>query len=1211
MQLENGSRLGHYHVVALIGKGGMGEVYRATDTRLHRDVALKVLPADVAADPGRVARFQREARAVAGLNHPHVVTIHSVEESGGLHFLTMELVEGQTLGALLNGNGVSAEQFLAVALPLTDGVAAAHARGITHRDLKPQNVMFGRDGRLKVLDFGLAKFAEIRSAGMHPDDVSTALQTHEGVVGTLPYMSPEQAEGRMVDVRSDVFSLGAIFYEMATGRRPFGGKSAFALMAAIIQDDPPPVATLAPALPPALHDVIKRSLAKDPDERYRDAAALHLALREIALPAQPAGFHPVAGDASRSRPDRPPLVGRHVEHGRLAEHLQAAAGGRGALVLLAGEPGVGKTRLAEELLRDARKRGMLALTGHCYEEGTAPFSPFVEILEQLLREVPAPMLREALGEDAPDIARLVPGIKSVWHDLPEPGQLEPEQQRRVLFNAIVHLFRRIGAQGPVVVLLDDLHWAEEATVGLLQHLAPHLPGLPVLLLATYRDIDFEVGKPFEKAMATLIRLEQTVRMVVRCLPQLAVGELLTAFGGGSQPPATLVEAIFHETEGNPFFVGEVFRHLSEEGRLFDATGSWKTGLTVDALGVPEGVRLVIGRRIARLSAATPTLLTTAAVVGRQFDLKLVEALGTLEGDAFLDAIEEAEAARLITSERAGRQTRYVFTHEIVRSTLLSSLSLPRRQRIEARVAKTIQTLYQAHLTDHAAAIAHHLYEAGPAADETETIRFLTLASDQSVAAGGFEKGLRLIEQALSMVHGGDLRTGVALRLKYGLARRSLGQLFEAIDAWEAALRLGEGGVDPGATAALCHELAHSYAWTGQPALGARAARRALAALGPEASSNRCRLLADLGWSLSIGCDFESADPIMRDAIAMAHTLGDDQLLGESLLLNSWHYYLCMRRREQADACRHAVELLRPTGDIAKLGEALANIQMACIQLGRPHDIARTEEETRTLAERLGRFDIRSHQLFSETERDWLITGDLDSLDVALRQVEGVAGAWQWIAEACQSQLLVWRGRLEAATDRARTSLSHEPDGGTHTGFGWGMLFLCECTAGQRERALTLLDEHAGHLPRTGRLNTIGSWYALFKVIEGLAVVGESQRAAAFYPIVVEALAAETVVTFDSSHLLETVAGIAAAAGGEWDAAEAHYRTALRLAGEMPFISEQAEARHWYARMLVDRGGPGDRQQARGLLETALKAYRKIGMAWHVERSEALLSEMLG
>ncbi len=528
-------------------------------------------------------------------------------------------------------------------------------------------------------------------------------------------------------------------------------------------------------------------------------------------------------------------------------------------------------------------------------------------------------------------------------------------------------------------------------------------------------------------------------------------------------------------------------------------------------------------------------------------------------DTFLTAIEEAEAAKLIAPERSLRQTHYAFTHELIRSTLLGALSVPRRQRLHATVAQAVQTTHGASLGGHVEAIAHHLYEAGPAASDTDTIRFLTLAGDRAVETGAVEGGLQHLQRALSLVAEDDLDTRATLLWKSGLAHRSLGQLTTAIHDWESALALRETGGDHEAIAGLCLELAHSYVWTGQGAQGAGVARRGLAIVGPEPSSSRCRLLGSLGWSLSMAGEFEAADPIMRDALTMANTLGEVQR-GELLLLGSWHYYLCMRRREQADACRQAAELLRPTRDLGKIGEALVNLQMACIQTGRPGDVAETEEETRTLAERLGRFDIQVLRWYSEAQRDWLLHGDLDRLDAGLARAVEVAGAWRWLAEGNQAQALLWRGQLEAASEQARVSFAHEPKVGTLTGIGWAMVFLYECSMGRREPALALLGEHAAGLPMSGRLNPVGSWTALFKVVEGLAVLGESERAAALHPLVVEALATESVVTFDASHLIQTVAGIAAAAGRQWDVAETHYQVAIRLADDMPFISERADAR---------------------------------------------------
>ena len=276
-----GTRLGHYEVRDLLGAGGMGQVYVARDTTLGREVALKLLPDDVAADADRRARFEREARLVAAVAHPGIVTIHSIEEADGRLFLTMELVQGQPLSRVIRRGGLPLTQLLDTAVSIADAVSAAHARGITHRDLKPANVMVQADGTVKVLDFGVAKRHDALAA---TDLTSTAslLTTDEGrLLGTIAYMSPEQAQGRTVDPRSDVFSLGIMLYEMATGVLPFSGETPLDTLTAILRDTPVPVTTLNPALPKELGRVIRRAMAKDPNRRPQTARDLSNELDEI------------------------------------------------------------------------------------------------------------------------------------------------------------------------------------------------------------------------------------------------------------------------------------------------------------------------------------------------------------------------------------------------------------------------------------------------------------------------------------------------------------------------------------------------------------------------------------------------------------------------------------------------------------------------------------------------------------------------------------------------------------------------------------------------------------------------------------------------------------------------------------------------------------------------------------------------------------------
>jgi serine/threonine protein kinase/tetratricopeptide (TPR) repeat protein len=272
-----GRALSHYEITAKLGEGGMGEVWRATDTALNREVAVKVLPEEMAADPERLERFKREAQAIAALNHPNIVTIYSVEEADGVHLLTMELVEGKSLDQMLPPSGFDLDQLFPLAIQIADALAAAHEKGIVHRDLKPANVIVTGDGRVKVLDFGLAKLAEQEETAEE-----TQLMTEAGMVlGTVPYMSPEQVQAKPVDHRSDVFSLGTLLYEMATGERPFRGDNPASVISAVLKDQPPLVTAVKADLPNHLGRIVRRCLEKDPDLRYRSAKNLHHELETL------------------------------------------------------------------------------------------------------------------------------------------------------------------------------------------------------------------------------------------------------------------------------------------------------------------------------------------------------------------------------------------------------------------------------------------------------------------------------------------------------------------------------------------------------------------------------------------------------------------------------------------------------------------------------------------------------------------------------------------------------------------------------------------------------------------------------------------------------------------------------------------------------------------------------------------------------------------
>ncbi|MGB6546945.1 MAG: serine/threonine-protein kinase, partial [Candidatus Acidiferrales bacterium] len=323
MPLANGTKLGPYEIVAPLGAGGMGEVYRARDTRLDREVAIKILPAHLSSEPQRRERFEREARAVSALNHPHICALYDVGREGDTDYLVMELVEGETLAARIEKGALPPDQVLRLGSEIADALDKAHRLGITHRDLKPGNIMLTKSG-IKLLDFGLAKFsapaavdtpasAETMLTTKLPGAAKQPLTAEGSIVGTYHYMAPEQLEGNEADARSDIFSFGAVLYEMATGKRAFDGKTTASVIAAVLAAEPAPISSLQPMTPPALERLVKICLAKDPDERFQSAHDLSLQLKWISEAGSQAG---VAA----------PVVAHRRSRERIAWALAAIAG---------------------------------------------------------------------------------------------------------------------------------------------------------------------------------------------------------------------------------------------------------------------------------------------------------------------------------------------------------------------------------------------------------------------------------------------------------------------------------------------------------------------------------------------------------------------------------------------------------------------------------------------------------------------------------------------------------------------------------------------------------------------------------------------------------------------------------------------------------------------------------------------------------------------
>jgi len=918
--------------------------------------------------------------------------------------------------------------------------------------------------------------------------------------------------------------------------------------------------------------------------------------------------------------ERTPFVGRQAERAELRRCLDQAARGRGALVMIGGEPGVGKTRLAEELLLEARQRGLLTLTGHCYEmEGAPPYIPFVEILEATARIVPQEAFRQALGDSAPEVAKLMPELRRLFPDIAPPLELPPEQERRYLFNSIQEFLARAGRAQPLLLVLDDLHWADDATLLLLQHIAQRISEMPMLIVGTYRDVELDVARPLARALQELTRQRLAHDLALKRLPEAEVAAMLRALSG-QEPPASLVKAVYRETEGNPFFVEEVFKHLAEEGKLFNAQGRWHPGLSIGELEVPRGVRLVIGQRLERVCPECRRVLTTAAVIGRGFSFEVLEALGDpsagsgqdLDADVLLDAIDEAERAHLIASVSGGPEARFTFAHELIRQTLLSGLSLPRRQRLHLGVAEAIERVYARALEEHAGDLAYHLYQAGTAAEPEKTAHYLALAGERALGAAAFEDAMRHYDNALSLHPADDRRGRADLLHRRGLALRGLGRWEEALADWREALDIYEELGDGEAAGRICTDISYQLSWGARFEESLDIGRRGLVALGEGVSAERCRLLGNVGRVLSIAGQYAAGSSMLAQSLAMAEEVGERRLLGEILEYKTRHHWYNTQYPEAVDAGMRAAELLRSAGDLWDLADTLWATQWSLLLLGRLDEAAKIGQEVEPLAASVGHLGALLCARTVRAFRELMLTGDIDAWQESARDGLELARSvgFGWVSNFHMWLGLghFWRGQWEKALQDFQEAVKMEA-AGFYAGAAWGYLSLFKAYVGDANGALRILEEKRENLLRPGQVNTMGAWSMLLAAVEGLAVLGEREEAAKLCPLVGGAIDTRALLIEFGVGLLQTVAGMAAAAGRQWEKAEAHYQTALRQAHELPFVIQQPEARRWYARMLIDRDAPGDREKARELLTEAIAMYRRIGMPKHIEMAEALLREV--
>lgn len=906
--------------------------------------------------------------------------------------------------------------------------------------------------------------------------------------------------------------------------------------------------------------------------------------------------------------ERTPFVAREEERAELCSFLDGLDQGRGAVVLIGGEPGVGKTRLTEELAEQARRRAHRVLVGHCYEAETAPpYIPFVEIIEAAMREVSPETLRLALGDAAGEVAKIVPQIRTMFDDIPPPLELPAEQERRYLFNSLWEFIERAALTRPLVLVLDDVHWADDSTLLAAEHIAQRLKDIPVLVLATYRDAELDVARPLARTLESLLRRQGAHRLTLKRLSQEDVRMLLQVMSG-QEPPAALVEVIYRETEGNPFFAEEVFKHLSEEGKLFDEDGGWRTDLDLDELDVPEGVKLVIGRRLARLEEPARVALGIAALIGKRFNYRVLEAVGEVGADELLDAMDDAERARLVVSESTSGEAVFSFAHELIRQTLLSGMALPRRQRRHLAIARALQKLRPDDEEAHAADIAAHLLQAGAGADPGETARFLRLAGRRALNAAAFEEALRHYENAVALHPDEDSVDYAQLLSEQALALRTRNRFEEAFSAWRRAIGLLEAAGKAEAAGSVCREIALQLGWIGRAAEGAVWAARGLALTEGLETTDRAALLSIMGVTLSWLGQYDEGSRLIDQGIGLAQDLGDSAILGRALGGRGLHHVFYMELNQAIDDTEQAGRLLREAGALWDLATFMPMVAFAYNLIGRFDAGTRLTDEILPVAERIG------HQVgvMLSTRTAEVARGQIDPHRVERKAIEDVAmnrdNDLGWVANGHTwlGTALTWLGRWDEALDNYHKGVELEVPG-AFEGFSLGLLAVHLARVGQDEQVMALLEQNDGRLPVVDGRNSIGAVQMTLGFVEATWLLGRFDLCARFYPLLCEVIASDALVRVFDGRTTQLLAALASDAAGDVEAAEEHFKVARDLAeGVLPFPIDHADTCLYRAKALKGRTAPND-EEVRRLVERAEELLNGLGMHDYLGLMKGVLS----
>jgi class 3 adenylate cyclase/tetratricopeptide (TPR) repeat protein len=952
---------------------------------------------------------------------------------------------------------------------------------------------------------------------------------------------------------------------------------------------------------------------------FHPVGALELKGLDAPLPATEVEWAasaegPVPLPSTLAAPDTVSFVGRATEFDRLRTAWKSVGEAGARLVVVSGEPGVGKTRLVAELARRVHDEGAVVLFGRCDEDLAVPYQPFVEALGAYVAAVSPDELADQAARYGGDLARLVPVLRERVPALGDPLRADPDTERYRLFESVAAFLRAVAAGAPTLLVLDDLHWAGKPELLLVRHLLRAGADAPVLLVGTYRDTDLDRRHPLAEALSDLRRDDAVDRISLSGLKENEVTEFLEAAAGHplGTTGAVLAGEVYAETDGNPFFVGQVLRHLVESGAVVEHDGEWVRARGAADIGIPEGIREVIGRRLATLTPATNDLLDVAAVVGREFPLDVVRDASGADADAFFDALEEAEAAHLIEPVPDAPRRRS-FVHALLRSTLYDEIPTTRRLRMHRRVAQSFEARADAGDTPALADLARHYCEAAALGETANAVRYARAAGQQALDRLAYEEAAGFYERALAVLDpeaSSDRPSRAELLLLVGRARWASGDRDGATAAFYDVASIARSLGDAALFAEAAIACGGKRGWTEAGVVNERVVallEEALTVLPPGDHSLRAACTARLASELYFLAELSDRRRLLtEEAVAMARRVGDRETLALVLSSARWGGWVPGSGDRNLALSEEMLRIGIECGDREIEASALIWMVVDLVELGRTDEAASCVERELALAT-----DLRQPEFLwaAHVQKTCLLLMAGDYEEAAATAEAGLA-----YGQAAQSEtsaqmygvahlhLARARGGIEAMEPLVADMVERYP---LLPAWRTGLALIyreLERDEDLRAQVEILARDDFGTLP-----NDANWTIAMVILAISVAYLGDVECCRSIYeklfPLARYAVTAG--MPADCLGPIEMFLAPLAVVLERWDDAEEHFRRGGVAAVSMRCRSGAALGAYEYANALHRHGGEARRAHARVVAAQAARQAKEANMTRLFERARAM------